>query len=181
MLKGVVMVSEKRILVVDDEEDIRIYLRTALEDAGFVVSTAADGDEALLELKKNKPDLISLDLVMPKKSGIKCLYELRHNKEWAKIPVIIVTAHARDEKIRKDMEETFSGKTISGPQAYLEKPVKIEDFVNIVKRELGIEHEPSQSGDSPVGDLRKQIKELTEVSDSETLKDILQLLRERKK
>ena len=62
--------DKKIVLVVDDEPDIRLFLRTVLEDAGFTVVTASDGDEALREVKKQKPDLISLDLIMPKKSGI---------------------------------------------------------------------------------------------------------------
>jgi len=173
--------EKKSILVVDDESDIRIFLRAVLEDAGFDVATATDGDEALREIKKKKPDLISLDLVMPKKSGIKFLYELRHNKEWARIPVVIVTAHARDEGIRKDMEQTFAGKTISGPQAYLEKPVKPEDFVNIVKRELGVEIEDVSESVSTEDELRKEVKNLADISDPSVLKDVLQMLQGKKK
>ncbi len=88
--------EEKTVLVVDDEEDVREFLSTVLEDAGFNVVTAADGVEALERIKEKVPDFISLDLVMPKKSGIKFLYELRHNKEWIKIPVVIVTHEARE-------------------------------------------------------------------------------------
>jgi CheY-like chemotaxis protein len=165
--------EKKNILVVDDEADIRLFLKTALEDAGFEVSTASDGEEALQALKKRKPDLISLDLVMPRKSGIKFLYELRHNKEWAKIPVIIVTGHARDESVKKEMDETFAGKTLSGPQVYLEKPVKAQDFVNMVKRELGVADTSSSSEE----DLRNELLKMVEKSDSQTLKEILAMLK----
>jgi len=89
--------EDKTILVVDDEDDVRNYFAEVLLDAGFNVVTAADGEEALDKIKEQKPDFISLDLVMPKKSGIKFLYELRHNKLWANIPVVIVTAHAHDK------------------------------------------------------------------------------------
>lgn len=167
--------EKKNILVVDDEADIRLFLKTALEDAGFEVSTASDGEEALQALKKKKPDLISLDLVMPRKSGIKFLYELRHNKEWAKIPVIIVTGHARDESVKKEMDETFAGKTLSGPQVYLEKPVKAQDFVNMVKRELGVADAFSSSEE----DLKNELLKIVEKSDSQTLKEILTMLKEK--
>lgn len=167
--------EKKNILVVDDEADIRLFLKTALEDAGFEVSTASDGEEALQALKKRKPDLISLDLVMPRKSGIKFLYELRHNKEWAKIPVIIVTGHARDESVKKEMDETFAGKTLSGPQVYLEKPVKAQDFVNMVKRELGVADASSGSEE----DLKNELLKMVEKSDSQTLKEILAMLKEK--
>ena len=60
---------KKRILVVDDEADVRNFLKAALIEAGFEVITAEDGNLALEEVKKQLPDLISLDLVMPKKSG----------------------------------------------------------------------------------------------------------------
>jgi DNA-binding response OmpR family regulator len=81
--------SKKTVLVVDDEEDIRRYLSAALEEAGFNVLNAVDGDEGLKAVKANRPDLISLDLVMPKKSGVKFHRELIKNKDWAKIPVTI--------------------------------------------------------------------------------------------
>ena len=61
--------KEKRVLIVDDENDIRRFLTMALEDAGFQVDTASDGFEALEKVKESIPDLISLDLVMPKRSG----------------------------------------------------------------------------------------------------------------
>ena len=65
--------EDKTILVVDDEEDIREYLSTVLEDAGFNVVTAADGQEALERVETTIPDFISLDLVMPKKIGYQVL------------------------------------------------------------------------------------------------------------
>ncbi|HXK37390.1 MAG TPA: response regulator, partial [Candidatus Paceibacterota bacterium] len=89
--------EQKNILVVDDEPNVREYLKTILVDAGFNVITAGDGVEALEVIRKRKPDFISLDLVMPRKSGQKLLYELRHDAELSRIPVLIVTAHAQDE------------------------------------------------------------------------------------
>jgi CheY-like chemotaxis protein len=109
----------KRILVVDDEADVRAYLSMALEDAGFEVMTAADGLDALEMARKNLPDLISLDLIMPRHSGARCYHDLQKDKHLAKIPVLIVTGHARDQLGRADFEEM----TMSGPGIYLEKPV----------------------------------------------------------
>ena len=130
--------EDKTILVVDDEPDVLAYLTMVLEDAGFNVMSARDGNEALESVKQKKPDFISLDLVMPHKSGIKFYHELRKNKVWSDIPVIIVTAHARDNLGQGDLEEILQGRTYSGRQVYLEKPVKAADFVRMVKRELGI-------------------------------------------
>jgi len=169
--------EEKTILVVDDEPDVLIFLQSALEDAGFSVLTASDGNEAIEVLQANTIDFISLDLVMPNKSGARCLYEIRKNKEWSRIPVVIVTGHARDELGRNDFEEIFSGKTISGPQVYLEKPVKAADFVNMVKRQLDIEvvDEPAAEGSRPEA-LKEDLKGMLEGADAEMLKKIKEML-----
>lgn len=171
--------GEKTILVVDDEPDVVIYLKTILEDAGFRVVTASDGNEALEQVKRQKPDFISLDLVMPQKSGIRFFYELRHNKEWSRIPVIIVTAHAQDEKIKGDIEGMLAERTIIGPRTYLEKPIKPHDYVELVKKELGISSESeSESPVSEADQLRQKLQQLLSVSSPETLKKALALLNE---
>jgi len=171
--------SDKTVLVVDDEPDILYYLETVLEDAGFNVLTAKDGDEALNIVKENKPDFISLDLVMPRKSGIKFYYELRRNKKWSKIPVVIVTGHANDELGKKDLTELFEGKTISGPKIYLEKPVKPADYVNMIKKELciPIEEDIKVAKDD---EIRKQLDELLEIANPDTLKKALDFLKSNK-
>lgn len=84
--------ADKTIIVVDDEPDVRQYLATIHEDAGFKVKRAADGEEALRMIREERPDFISLDLIMPRKSGHKLLYELRKDKYLSRIPVLIVTA-----------------------------------------------------------------------------------------
>ena len=131
--------KDRTVLVVDDEPNVRDYLAQILRDAGFNVLTAADGDKALEIIHARKPDFISLDLVMPKKSGHKLLYELRKDNELSRIPVVIVTAHARDELGRRDLEDIMENRVISGPGVYLEKPVKPLDYVRCVQRALGIE------------------------------------------
>jgi CheY-like chemotaxis protein len=131
--------QDKTVLVVDDEPNVREYLAQILRDAGFRVLTASDGDEALEVIRDRPPDFISLDLVMPRKSGHKLLYELRRDKELARIPVVIVTAHARDDLGQSALEDVMANRVISGPGVYLEKPVKPLDYVHCVQRALGIE------------------------------------------
>ena len=94
--------NKKKILVVDDEKDVREFLKMALLEAGFEVVLAEDGNVALEKIKKEIPDLISLDLVMPHKSGAKLHRELSKHKEWSKIPVLIVTGHGRDDLGKAD-------------------------------------------------------------------------------
>jgi CheY-like chemotaxis protein len=131
--------EDKTILVVDDEPNVRQYLRAILEDAGFTVMTAADGEEALNVIRKKRPDFISLDLVMPRKSGHKLLYELRKDSTLSRIPVLVVTAHAKDELGQRDLEELLENRVMSGPGIYLEKPVAPDTYVAAIQRALGIE------------------------------------------
>ncbi len=131
--------ADKTVLVVDDEPNVRDYLAQILRDAGFRVVTASDGGEALEMIRRDPPDFISLDLVMPKKSGHKLLYELRKDKKLSRIPVVVVTAHARDEMGQADLEDIMENRVISGPGVYLEKPVKPLDYVRCVQRAVGLE------------------------------------------
>jgi len=131
--------ARKTVLVVDDEPDVRRYLATILEDAGFAVLTAANGEEALVAIQADPPDLISLDLIMPKKSGHRLLYELKKHKAFARIPVLIVTAHARDELGKGTLQELLDNGVMSGPGTYLEKPVSPLTYVRSVERALGLE------------------------------------------
>jgi CheY-like chemotaxis protein len=143
--KGNVMArpQDKTVLVVDDEPNVRDYLAQILLDAGFNVITARDGSEALEMIRREPPDFISLDLVMPKKSGHKLLYELRRDKQLSKIPVLIVTAHAQDELGAGDLKDIMDSRVISGPGVYLEKPVKPLDYVRAVQRALGLPETPA--------------------------------------
>jgi len=131
--------SDKRILVVDDEPDVRDFLSTCLEDAGFQVETAIDGFDALEKLEKNLPDLITLDLVMPRISGIKLMRKLRKNEAWKQIPVIIVTAHAKDELGQKDLEELYAEEVRPAPEHIIEKPITPSNLVAGIGKILNVQ------------------------------------------
>ncbi len=146
----------KLVLVVDDEEDVRRYLAAILEDGGFEVQTAADGNVALEFVETRSPDLISLDLVMPQKSGQRFLYALRRNRAWSGIPVLIVTGHAHDDLGRNDLDDILAGKMISGPKVYLEKPVSPDSYVRAVRRQLGVEEEDTGAPTLPSAGPRKR-------------------------
>ncbi len=141
----------KRVLVVDDEDDVRNYLKTALKDAGFEVETATDGFEALEAVRRNPPDLISLDLVMPRHSGARFYREIQKDRQLARIPVLIVTGHARDEMGRADFEDM----TMSGPGVYLEKPVRPASYVSAARKLLGME--PLDTPTSEPDSLRREL------------------------
>jgi len=171
--------EDKIILVIDDEKDVIMFLQTALEDSGFNVITANDGEEALKKIKETMPDFISVDLVMPGKSGINFIQELRSNREWSRIPLIVVTGHARDEEYQQGLQQIMGENTLSGNKVYLEKPVKAHEFVSLIANELNVELELFKNGRHDVGSMKGQIDQLMKESDSDTLKDILDLLKDK--
>lgn len=164
--------NRKTVLVVDDEADVRNFLRAALIEAGFNVVTASDGFEALEAIKKQTPDLISLDLVMPKKSGAKLYRDLTKNKQWSKIPVLIVTGHARDELGRADLGEL----TMSGPGVYLEKPVKAKNYVAAIKNILSMDSSTEEKEIAEQVELQCDLKNLIDKADPEKLRRLKELL-----
>ncbi len=164
----------KVVLVVDDEADVRRYLEEALTDAGFRVETAEDGLQALEKVRRNPPDLISLDLVMPRHSGAKFYHELRKDKLFSRIPVLIVTGHARDDLGRADFEEM----TMSGPGVYLEKPVHPDTYVAAVRRLLGMES--AEAPEPQPEDLGRELSRAISDADREALQEALDVLRRKK-
>ncbi len=159
----------KCILVVDDEAPVRNYLKMVLEDEGFRVITATDGNEAALRVSEELPDLISLDLVMPKRSGMKFYKDLQSKPEWKQIPVLIVTGHARDDLGREDFQEL----TVSGPGFYLEKPVKPKDYIGAVYKMLGMTKEDVKQEE----DLRKELANVLAGADADALKKALEAIK----
>ena len=165
--------EDKTILVVDDEPNVRLFLQTVLEDAGFKVVTAVDGDEALEIIRSRKPDFISTDLVMPKRSGPRLLYELRKNKELSRIPVLIVTAHAKTDMGKSDLKDIMADSVMSGPGVYLEKPVKPAAYVRHVKEALGIE---VTEEDTDKMNLREELEERMKGASPEAIRKALDAL-----
>jgi DNA-binding response OmpR family regulator len=169
-------IIKKKILVVDDEADVRNFLRAALIEAGFDVILAEDGNIALEEVKKQIPDLISLDLVMPKKSGAKLHRELSKHKEWSKIPIIIVTGHARDDLGKSDLKEL----TMSGPGVYLEKPVKPNNYIAAIKKILKMDTTDEEKETAEMVHLQSDLKNIIDNSDPETLKKLKEIINKSK-
>jgi len=169
-------IIKKKILVVDDEKDVREFLRAALVESGFDVILAEDGNVALEKVKKQIPDLISLDLVMPKKSGAKFHRELSKHKEWSKIPIIIVTGHARDDLGKSDLKEL----TMSGPGVYLEKPVKPNNYIAAIKKILKMDTTDEEKETAEMVDLQNNLKNIIDNADPETLKKLKEMINKTK-
>ena len=168
--------EDRTVLVVDDEPNVRDYLAQVLRDAGFNVVTARDGVEALEIIREHPPDFVSLDLVMPKKSGHKLLYEMRKDKQLSRIPVVIVTAHAPDELGRGDLQDIMDNRVVSGPGVYLEKPIKPLDYVRCVQRALGIEE--SEDIEDKVS-LQEELKQHLATAEPHALRRALETLKKK--
>ena len=117
-----------KVLVVDDEIFIRRLVQVNLEKEGYIVEQAADGVEAIEKVKANKPDLIVLDVMMPRMDGFETLKALISDTNMASIPVIMLTAKASDKDV-------FSG-WASGVSAYLTKPFNPRELLTFVERVL---------------------------------------------
>jgi CheY-like chemotaxis protein len=166
--------SEKKILVVDDEPDVRNFLAICIQDAGFIVDSAVDGQEALEKIEKALPDLMTLDMVMPRKSGIELIRILRKNDKWSKLPVIVITAHARDEFASEDIKGFNAFTSGLKPKRIIEKPITPEVLVNTICEILGVEPESGAKSEK-MNDEEKLLKMIRE-SDSETLQQIKKIL-----
>ena len=125
--------DKKTILIADDEPDVRAYLGTLMEDNGFDVLLAENGEQAMDMAINKKPDLISLDISMPEKSGARALKELTENEATNMIPIIVVTGV--DPRYKQFIH---TRRTVTPPTAYFEKPVKPEEFVEKVFELLGM-------------------------------------------
>ncbi|MCM8766329.1 MAG: response regulator [Candidatus Omnitrophica bacterium] len=119
----------KKILVVDDEEDVREIIKARLIAQGYDVLTAEEGMSALAIARREKPDLVILDVMMPNMDGYTTLRELRKDREVGKTPVIILSVKEKDK-----MEDIFYFQNISD---YIEKPFESEELIRKVKQVLG--------------------------------------------
>lgn len=127
-------IINKKILIVDDEEDIITYLRTLFTDNGFEVINAGNGKECLHKAITKLPDLITLDVTMPEESGVRAFRDLQENEITKNIPVIIISGV--DPTFKKFIS---SRKRVKSPAAYFEKPIKREEVLKKVKEILAIE------------------------------------------
>lgn len=117
------MITLKKILIVDDEEDVRLFLSDFLEERDFRVETASHGGEALEKIKKEPPDIVLLDIMMPGMDGIRCLEKIK--SDYPKVAVIMITALKDENRIAQAKK--------MGAYAYLVKPFSL----NYLETELG--------------------------------------------
>lgn len=119
-----------KILIVDDEPNIVISLEFLMKKEGFEVAVASDGEEALAKVAGFNPDLLLLDVMMPKKSGFEVCEALRADPAKAGLLILMLTAKGRDTEVAKGLA--------IGADAYVTKPFSTKELVAKVKDMLGV-------------------------------------------
>ena len=119
----------KKILIVDDEPNIVISLEFLMKKEGFQVAVAVDGEEALAKVASFAPDLLLLDVMMPKKSGFEVCESLRADPANATLKIVMLTAKGRETEVAKGLA--------IGADAYVTKPFSTKDLVVRVRELLG--------------------------------------------
>ncbi len=128
----------KKVLVVDDDPDVRLFSVTVLEENGYTPLEAEDGESGLKMIKAEKPDLVILDVLMPRQSGVRLYRELKTAKALKDLKVIILSGIAKKTFLRSQKALTeFGGAEIPEPEIYLEKPVEPDELADVIKKVLG--------------------------------------------
>lgn len=120
----------KRILIADDESNIVISLEYLMKREGFDVDVAVDGEAALEAVAAHVPDLILLDVMLPKMDGFEVCQKIRTNPDWQSVKIIMLTAKGRDTQVAKGLA--------LGADTYMTKPFATKDLITQIKQLLGV-------------------------------------------
>jgi two-component system phosphate regulon response regulator PhoB len=146
----------KQILVIDDDENIRRFISLLLTENGYDAATACDGAEGLQMVTQSKPDLIILDVMMPKKTGLTLFKQLKRDEQYKDIPILMLTgvtgviedmeSHKDDtfehpfdnlrEALKKSIRE-LRDEGLVKPEMFVDKPVDPDSFVERVRQLIG--------------------------------------------
>jgi two-component system, OmpR family, alkaline phosphatase synthesis response regulator PhoP len=120
--------SQKKILIADDEEDVKLIVQLFLESRGYSVVTAYDGLDAIAMAESENPDLILLDIMMPVIDGLEVARRLKNNEKTRHIPIIMLSAAQQDLTIKKGMD--------AGAVGYMVKPFEPSKLEELVRKHL---------------------------------------------
>ncbi|MCB1758687.1 MAG: response regulator [Gammaproteobacteria bacterium] len=121
----------KQVLIVDDEQNIAISVEFLMRREGFDVAVARDGEEGLAAIRTTKPDLVLLDIMMPKMDGFQVCKAVRADPQLASVRILMLTAKGRQAEIEKGLS--------LGADAYIPKPFSTSELVAKVKELLGLD------------------------------------------
>lgn len=129
--------GKQKVLIVDDELDMRAYLSTLMETSGYKPIVAEDGKEGIQLAREIRPGLIILDIMMPREGGIQMYRELKTDTVLKDIPVIMVSAIAKKTFLHsQNMMGSFLGSALPEPEAYIEKPAEPEELYELTSKIL---------------------------------------------
>jgi len=132
-------------LVVEDDRDYAELLAAMLEEGGFHVEYAVDGLDALDRVRSRKPDVITLDIQMPRKGGIQFYRELKSDPDFQEIPIVVVTGITKDDRDMETFVRTFlETEHLPLPDGFLEKPVDNDELLRHVSDALRVEFKPNR-------------------------------------
>ena len=137
--------KDRLVLVVDDDPEVIDYISAILDDHQMKAMSASNGKEAMRRVRESKPDIILLDLMMPKQSGLGFFNELKKNELYKDIPVIVVSGASKvtgvdmksyiyDKEFSEQKQKVVG--TDAKPEAYVEKPVDPEKLIETIKKFL---------------------------------------------
>ena len=112
-----------KVLIVDDEPNIVVSLQFLMKKSGFETSVARDGDEALVEVERFRPDLVLLDVMMPRRDGYEVCQQLR-SSGWDDLKIVMLTAKGRETEVTKGLA--------LGADAYVTKPFSTSELIDTV-------------------------------------------------
>ena len=118
----------KKVLIADDEQNIVISLEFLMKREGFEVVVANDGEEAIRRIRADQPDLVLLDVMMPKKSGFEVCQEVKSDPALGGVRILMLTAKGRDTEVAKGLA--------LGADAYMTKPFSTRELVDTVRSML---------------------------------------------
>ena len=120
--------AKSKILIVDDEPNVVIVIKDRLEAKGYETITAKDGEEALAKARSEEPDLILLDIMLPKMDGFKVCRMLKFDERYKQIPIVMLTAKATQADVKTGKE--------TGADAYMVKPFDFDTLLMTIERLL---------------------------------------------
>ncbi len=118
----------KKILIAEDEKNVILGVRTCLDAVGYQMEIVEDGEQAINSVRREHPDLILLDLLMPIADGFEVLKEVKGNAETRHIPIIVLTAKAEEEDRQRAVD--------LGANDYMTKPFKPQELWDLLKKYL---------------------------------------------
>ena len=130
--------GKKKVLIIDDEPDVASYLEMVLRDGGYETLVASDGNEGMELARREEPDLVTLDISMPKASGTRFYKEIKTDRDLASTPVVIVTAVTGYGGDPYGYEKFISNRRlVPPPEGFFPKPIDPREFLERIRELLG--------------------------------------------